>query len=144
MIWIKHVTVWIMRMNEQINVYAIFNNVNKADWSSYIRINQSVGTTESNCCCLQNKWWIKWKGQTQTIPSYILTHLTDIGHIVDKTKSFSVIYRIPSSFLNGVRCSILDMPEITGIRTHILVYVFERNSWNSCPIPGWIWLNKRF
>ncbi|CAH8597258.1 unnamed protein product [Schistosoma rodhaini] len=57
------------------------------------------------------------KGQMKTIRNSILAHLIDSGHIVDKLKSFQVIYRIPPSFPNGVRSRLLHIAEAIGIRT---------------------------
>ncbi|CAH8678749.1 unnamed protein product [Schistosoma rodhaini] len=57
------------------------------------------------------------KGQIKTIRSSILVHLIDSRHIVDKLKSFQVIYRIPPSFPNGVRSRLLHIAEAIGIRT---------------------------
>ncbi|CAH8476620.1 unnamed protein product [Schistosoma intercalatum] len=61
-------------------------------------------------------WYIK--GQIKSIRSSILAHLIDSGHVVDKSKSFRVIYRIPPSVPNGVRPRLLHIAEAIGIRIY--------------------------
>ncbi|RTG87460.1 uncharacterized protein DC041_0008181, partial [Schistosoma bovis] len=58
------------------------------------------------------------KGYVKTIRSSVLSHLIDSGHIVDRNKSFKVIYRIPTSFPYGVRSRLLHIAEAIGIRAN--------------------------
>ncbi|CAH8627461.1 unnamed protein product [Schistosoma mattheei] len=58
------------------------------------------------------------KGYVKTIRSSVLSHLINSGHVVDRNKSFKVIYRIPTSFPYGVRSRLLHIAEAIGIRAN--------------------------
>ncbi|CAH8866539.1 unnamed protein product [Trichobilharzia szidati] len=57
------------------------------------------------------------KGQTKTIRSSILSHLIDSGHVIEKTRAFKVIHRIPPNLSNRLRIRLLHTAEAIGIRT---------------------------
>ena len=55
-------------------------------------------------------------GSQKAITSAVVAHLVDSNHVVDVSKAFSPIYRIPNRYSRGIRYHLLSAAEAIAIR----------------------------